>query len=157
MNEDELNLLLNASPMHDIGKIGISDSMLLKASPLEPEEWEIMKKHAQIGANILSGDDSPMMKMAREIALTHHEKWDGSGYPNGLKGEGIPLVGIISALAHVFDALMSSRPYKKNWNIEETIEFIKNNSGIHFDPQLVEYFIKHIDDIIEIRNKYSDS
>ncbi|MDH5518503.1 MAG: response regulator [Gammaproteobacteria bacterium] len=154
MSEDDLDLLLNASPMHDIGKIGVPDQILLKPGKFEPEEWEIMKTHARIGADILSGDDSPMMAMAREIALTHHEKWDGSGYPDGLKGEAIPLVGRISALADVFDALTSERPYKKAWTVDDAVALIKEGSGAHFDPVLVEYFIENLDLIIEVKDKY---
>lgn len=156
MSENDLDLLLNASPMHDIGKIGIPDNILLKPGKFEPEEWEIMKTHAQIGADILSGDDSPMMAMAREIALTHHEKWDGSGYPNGLEGDAIPLVGRISALADVFDALTSERPYKKAWKVEDALNLIKEQSGKHFDPQLVEYFIEQLDEIVSIRDRYME-
>ena len=156
MSEEDLDLLLNASPMHDIGKIGVPDNILLKPGKFEPEEWEIMKTHAQIGADILSGDDSPMMAMAREIALTHHEKWDGSGYPFGLKGEDIPLVGRISAIADVFDALTSARPYKKAWEVEAAVDYIKEQSGKHFDPQLIEYFIENLDEIVSIRDKYME-
>ena len=156
MDEDALDLLLNASPMHDIGKIGVPDNILLKPGKFEPDEWEIMKTHAQIGADILSGDDSPMMSMAREIALTHHEKWDGSGYPNGLSGEDIPLVGRISALADVFDALTSSRPYKKAWEVDKAVEYIKEQSGTHFDPSLVDYFIENLNEIVSIRDKYME-
>lgn len=156
MSEEDLDLLLNASPMHDIGKIGVPDQILLKPGKFEPEEWEIMKTHAQIGADILSGDDSPMMAMAREIALTHHEKWDGSGYPNGLKGESIPLVGRISAIADVFDALTSARPYKKAWEVDAAVDYIKEQSGKHFDPQLIEYFIENLSEIVSIKEKYME-
>lgn len=156
MDEDQLDLLLNASPMHDIGKIGVPDHILLKPGKFEPDEWEIMKTHAQIGADILSGDDSPMLTMAREIALTHHEKWDGSGYPNGLAGEAIPLVGRISALADVFDALTSERPYKKAWTVEDAVNLIKEQSGKHFDPALVQCFIEQLDKIVGVRDKYQE-
>ncbi len=156
MDEEAIDLLLNASPMHDIGKIGMPDNILLKPGKFEPEEWEIMKTHAQIGADILSGDDSPMMMMAREIALSHHEKWDGSGYPNGHKGENIPLVGRIAALADVFDALTSVRPYKKAWSVDEAIDYIKDHSGKQFDPKMVEYFMQNIDEIVSIKEKYME-
>jgi len=156
MSEEDLDLLLNASPMHDIGKIGVPDKILLKPGKFEPEEWEIMKTHAQIGADILSGDDSPMMSMARDIALTHHEKWDGSGYPNGLSGEDIPLVGRVSALADVFDALTSARPYKNAWPIDEAMDYIKEQSGKQFDPTLVEYMVGHLDLIVEVKQKYME-
>lgn len=156
MDDETTDLLLNASPMHDIGKIGIPDKILLKPGKFEPAEWEVMKTHAQIGADILSGDDTPMMAMAREIALTHHEKWDGSGYPNALKGESIPLVGRVSALADVFDALTSERPYKKAWEVEDAIDYIKEQSGKHFDPKLVELFIENLDEIVLIKDKYME-
>lgn len=156
MQEDELDLLFNASPMHDIGKIGIPDYVLLKPGSLNDAEWGVMKTHAQIGANILSGDDSPLMAMAKEIALTHHERWDGSGYPKGLKGDEIPLAGRISALADVFDALTSSRPYKDSWKVEVALEYMKENSGSHFDPCLVGLFLENIDAIIEVREKHTE-
>ena len=156
MSDEECDLLLNAAPMHDIGKIGIPDNILLKPGKLEPEEWEIMKTHAQIGADILSGDDSPLLNMASVIALTHHEKWDGSGYPNGLKGEKIPLVGRITALADVFDALTSERPYKNAWPVEEAVSWIKEQSGQHFEAALVEHFLTIMDSIIEIKEQYAE-
>ena len=156
MSDEDCELLLNAAPMHDIGKIGIPDTILLKPGKFEPDEWEIMKTHAQIGADILSGDDSPLLNMASEIALTHHEKWDGSGYPNGLKGEDIPLVGRITALADVFDALTSERPYKKAWPVEEAVALIKSESGKHFDPALVEHFLHILNSLMEIRDQYAE-
>ena len=156
MSEEETELMLNAAPMHDIGKIGIPDNILLKPGRFEPGEWEIMKTHAQIGADILSGDESELLTMAREIALTHHEKWDGSGYPNGLKGEDIPLVGRVTALADVFDALTSERPYKKAWPVEKAVNLIKDETGKHFDPQLVEHFLNLLTEITEIRDKYAE-
>jgi putative two-component system response regulator len=156
MNERDAGLLLNASPMHDIGKIGIPDCILQKPGKLDPEEWQIMKTHADIGAKILSGHDSDLLTMARLIALTHHEKWDGSGYPRGLKGEDIPLVGRIVALADVFDALTSVRPYKHAWSIEEAVVYIRDNSGIHFDPQLVRHFMKLLPQILAIKEEYAE-
>ena len=156
MSEIEANLLLNASPMHDIGKIGIPDQILLKPGKLDPEEWAIMQTHAQIGANILAEDDSELLCMAREIALTHHEKWDGSGYPNGLVGETIPLVGRVTALADVFDALTSERPYKKAWSTEDAVALITSESGKHFDPVLVTHFLKLLPKINDIRIQYAE-
>jgi putative two-component system response regulator len=156
MSDQDSGMLLNASPMHDIGKIGIPDSILLKPGKLDADEWEIMKTHSSIGAKILSGHPSELMQMAREIALTHHEKWDGSGYPGGLSGEEIPLSGRIVALADVFDALTSERPYKKAWAVDDAVSFIKENSGKHFDPTLVELFIDRLDEIIEVRDKYAE-
>jgi putative two-component system response regulator len=156
LDDAECDLILNASPMHDIGKIGIPDAILQKPGKLDAEEWEIMKTHAQIGADLLDGDDSDLLTMARTIALTHHEKWNGKGYPNGIAGEDIPLVGRIVAIADVFDALTSDRPYKKAWPIEDAIDLIRSESGEHFDPQLVNYFLEIIKDVISISEKYSD-
>jgi putative two-component system response regulator len=127
--------------MHDVGKIGIPDSILLKPGKLIPEERTVMETHTIIGGKILSGNPSKLMSMAKEIALTHHEKWDGSGYPNGLKGENIPLAGRIAALADVFDALTTERPYKKAWEADKAAALIKENSGSQFDPELLERFI----------------
>ncbi len=155
-NEADCELLLNASPMHDIGKIGIPDAILLKPGKFEPHEWEIMKTHAAIGAKLLDGDESDLMNMAREIALTHHEKWDGSGYPNGLSGEAIPEAGRIAALADVFDALTSVRPYKKAWTVEDAVNLIRENSGKHFDPNLVEIFLRELPGILEISKRYGE-
>ncbi|PCI32196.1 MAG: two-component system response regulator [Alphaproteobacteria bacterium] len=156
LDDEQSDRLLNAAPMHDIGKIGIPDEILLKPGKFTPEEWEIMKTHAQIGADILAGNDSDLMIMAHDIALTHHEKWNGTGYPNGLKGEEIPLVGRICALADVFDALTSTRPYKKAWSVEKSINLIKSESGQHFDPLLVDLFLKNLPAIIEIKEKYGE-
>lgn len=156
MSAEECEILLNASPMHDIGKIGIPDHILLKPGKFEPYEWEIMKNHATIGAEILSGDNSELLTMACVIALNHHEKWDGSGYPKGLKGEEIPLAGRIVALADVFDALTSVRPYKKAWSLEASLEYIDDNRGKHFDPQLVDLFRARLDPIIAIKEKLAE-
>jgi len=156
MNAHQCDLLLNAAPMHDIGKIGIPDQILLKPGKLDAEEWEIMKTHAQIGADILSGAESELMQMARDIALSHHEKWDGSGYPNGLTGDAIPLVGRITAIADVFDALTSDRPYKKGWPLEKALEFIKEQDGQHFDPELVCRFMDQLPKIRDIYLEYSE-
>jgi len=156
MSDYECELLLHASPMHDIGKIGIPDNILLKPGKLDADEWRVMKTHAQIGADILSGDESDLMKMAHEIALTHHEKFNGTGYPNNLQGESIPLVGRVTAIADVFDALTSKRPYKKQWAVDKAIELIKQESSQHFDPKLVAMFIEILPDIINIKEKYSE-
>jgi len=156
MTDYMCDLLLNASPMHDIGKIGIPDHILLKPGKLDAEEWSIMKTHAQIGAKILSGDDSDLMVMAHDIALTHHEKWDGKGYPNGLKGTAIPLVGRITALADVFDALTSERPYKKAWSVEDAVNLIEEERGKHFDPELVTQFFCYLTEIVAIKDEFAE-
>lgn len=157
MSEDDSELVLNASPMHDIGKIGIPDRILLKPGKLDAQEWTIMKTHATIGAEILSGHDSDLMNMARTIALTHHEKWDGSGYPHGLRGKDIPLVGRIVAISDVFDALTSERPYKKAWPIEQAIAEIRRGAGAHFDPELVEVFDQVLPQILDVRDQYQET
>jgi putative two-component system response regulator len=156
MGRESCELLLNASPMHDIGKIGIPDHILLKPGGFEPHEWEIMKSHTTIGADILSGDDSDILNMAREIAFTHHEKWDGSGYPRGLQGENIPLEGRIVAVADVFDALTSERPYKRAWPIEDALDFVRSQRGQHFDPQLVDLFMENLPAVLDIRNRFAE-
>ena len=155
-NDSWVQLVLNASPMHDVGKIGIPDNILLKPGKLEPDEWDFMKKHAEFGAEIIGEDESPLMQMSRTIALTHHEKWDGSGYPHGLAGEEIPLEGRIIAIADVFDALTSERPYKKAWTVEDAVKLIDENSGTHFDSGLVPLFHDVLPDILEIKATYSD-
>jgi putative two-component system response regulator len=156
MNEEQCDLLLNAAPMHDIGKIGIPDQILLKPGIFEPDEWTVMQTHAQIGADILSGDDSDLMSMAHDIAISHHEKWNGKGYPNRLEGEAIPLVGRVTALADVFDALTSVRPYKMAWSIEKAVDLIKEERGQHFDPRLVDLFLENLSEIIDIKEKYAE-
>ena len=153
-NDADCELMLNASPMHDIGKIGIPDAILLKPGKLEPHEWAIMQTHAQLGADLLAGDDTRLLRLAHEIALNHHEKWDGSGYPNGLAGEAIPLSGRIVAVADVFDALTSARPYKSAWPVEDAVAFITEQAGGHFDPEVTVHFQRCLVDIMDIRNRY---
>lgn len=155
-SDAQCELMLNASPMHDIGKIGIPDAILLKPGKLEPAEWETMKMHAQIGARLLDDDDSELLTMAREIALSHHEKWDGSGYPAGLSGKNIPLSGRIAALADVFDALTSQRPYKYAWALADAVDLIQTNRGTHFDPELVDLFLGDVDSFVRIKSAYLD-
>jgi len=138
--EPRLDLLCQAAPLHDIGKIGISDAILLKPERLTDDERRAMERHTLIGADILSGSDSPVLRMAEEIALTHHERWDGDGYPNGLSGEAIPLLGRIVAIADVFDALTHSRPYKEAWSIGRAVAHIRGERGRQFDPELVAMF-----------------
>jgi response regulator RpfG family c-di-GMP phosphodiesterase len=142
MSEEQSEMLLHAAPMHDIGKIGIPDRILLKPGKLEPHEWEIMKSHTTIGATILAGSRSPVVQMAELIALTHHEKWDGSGYPSGLRGEEIPLVGRVCAVCDVFDALISERPYKRDWSVAAALAEIETQAGMHFDPRLARVFLE---------------
>jgi len=141
MSVEEADLLRHASVLHDVGKIGIPDRVLLKSERFNSEEWETMKTHTTIGAVILAGSRSPLIRMAETIALTHHERWDGSGYPAGLRGQEIPLVGRIAAVCDVFDALLSKRPYKDAWSLTQALKEIRAQSGRHFDPQVVEAFL----------------
>ena len=150
-------LIFNAAPMHDIGKIGIPDHILLKSGKLNDDEWELMRKHPQFGADIIGDHDSDILKMSKEIALTHHEKWDGSGYPKGLKGTDIPLSSRIIAIADVFDALTTKRPYKNAWSVEDAVEHINENAGTHFDPDLVLLFNQMLPDILLIKEQYSET
>lgn len=150
-------LLFNAAPMHDIGKIGIPDHILGKPGKLTPDEWEIMKTHAAIGARIIGEPDgSELLALAATVALSHHEKWDGSGYPHGLAREAIPLAGRIIAVADVFDALTSVRPYKRAWTVDEAIAHLQSQAGGHFDPELVASFISIRAEIEDIRSQYAD-
>ena len=149
--------LLHAAPMHDIGKIGIPDSIMLKPGKLTDEEFAIMQKHPEIGAEILGESDSDLIELAKIVSLTHHEKWDGSGYPNGLKGEEIPLEGRIVAIADVFDALTSKRPYKEAWPVEKAVDLIQSQSGKHFDPNIVTLFQSCLPSILEIKERWQDA
>lgn len=157
LSSHEQELIFYASPMHDVGKIGIPDAILQKPGRLTPEERQIMNRHPEIGYEILSKSDSELMKKSAIIALTHHEKFDGSGYPRGLKGEGIPLEGRIVTLADVFDALASRRPYKEAWDLEEVFQFVEDNSGSHFDPQVVAAFNRGRSEILEIYHRYPET
>jgi putative two-component system response regulator len=148
--------ILTAAPMHDIGKVGTPDNILLKPGRLTPDELTIMRQHPRIGHDILKGSSSPMIQMAAEIALTHHEKFDGSGYPDGKAGEAIPLVGRIVAVADVFDALTSPRPYKPAWTLDAAFEFIREGRGNHFDPVCVDAFLGLIPEILDIRERFKD-
>ncbi|TSE35068.1 HD-GYP domain-containing protein [Tepidimonas charontis] len=152
----EQDLLLQASPMHDVGKVGIPDAILLKPGRLDESEFAIMKRHPQIGYDILAGSQAPLLQAAATIALTHHEKFDGSGYPNGLAGQDIPLYGRIVAVADVFDALTSERPYKKAWPMERARAFLQEQSGRHFDPELVQAFLSAWDEVCAIHARYQD-
>jgi putative two-component system response regulator len=140
--EELVELIRQAAPLHDIGKIGIPDSILLKPGGLTPDEFDMMKTHATIGSKILGGSGTPLLQLAEEIARTHHERWDGSGYPAGLAGQAIPIAGRIVAVADVFDALTHERPYKEAWPVERALEEIERGSGKQFDPRVVETFLR---------------
>ncbi len=152
-DDQYLEMLFDAAAMHDIGKIGIEDDILLKPGSLTEDEFTIMKTHAQIGADIIRPNQPGVLGIAYNVALTHHEKWDGSGYPNGLKGEEIPLEGRIVAIADVFDALTSERQYKKNWPVEKVIQYFKDERNKHFDANLVDHFINVLPEILKIKKK----
>ncbi|TRX57289.1 two-component system response regulator [Thalassomonas sp. M1454] len=155
-NDEWVDLVFNAAPMHDIGKIGIADSILLKPGKLNEHEWIEMQRHVEYGAEILGTHQSPLLSMAVEICLYHHEKFDGTGYPHQLKGEEIPLSARIVALADVYDALTSERPYKKSWSAEEAMEYIEQQSGKHFDPELVPAFKNCLTKIRQVMQDYGD-
>jgi putative two-component system response regulator len=157
MGEAEADDLLHAAPMHDVGKIGIPDHILQKRGPLDPAEWAIMKTHAAIGATIIGEHASGMLALAASIALTHHEKWDGSGYPHGLRGEQIPFAGRIVAVADVFDALTSVRPYKPAWTVEAAVEYLEQQKGQHFEPALVELFLAQLPAIRAIMARWAEA
>ena len=156
MSPSECDILLNSCPMHDIGKIGIPDRILLKPTPLDSDEWVIMQSHTTIGAELLAGHSSDLMRTAYQTALTHHEKWDGSGYPRGLQGEAIPLVGRITAICDVFDALTSERPYKSAWPVDDAVAEIHKRRGTHFDPELVDRFDLILPEILDIHRRYAE-
>ncbi|RQW64857.1 DUF3369 domain-containing protein [Vibrio viridaestus] len=156
LDETEVTLIQHASPLHDVGKVAIPDSILHKQGKLDAEEWAIMQKHVSFGVDILSRSERPLMVAAKEIAGYHHEKWDGSGYPNGLTGEDIPISGRIVALADVFDALGSVRSYKQPWKDEDIRAEILAQRGKHFDPRLVDLFIENWDEFVAIRAEYPD-
>ncbi|WP_373989105.1 two-component system response regulator [Duganella sp. BuS-21] len=157
MSEAEAEDLLHASPMHDVGKIGIPDSILRKPGALDPDEWKVMQSHASIGGDIIGKHPSGMLAMAYDVAVTHHEKWDGSGYPNGLKGEQIPLVGRIVAIADVFDALTSARPYKEAWPVEKAVAHMQAQRDQHFEGRLVDVFFQQMPALLEIKQRWAES
>lgn len=157
LSQEWSELLFNAAPLHDIGKLGIPDKILLKPGKLTKDEWKIIQRHPQIGAEIIGDHYSSLMIMAKELTLTHHEKWDGSGYPNGLVGENIPLSGRIIAIADVFDALTTKNVYKPAWKAEAAIEYINHNSGIHFDPKAVDALNQSVDKMIFIMHQYAEN
>ncbi|MBV8600562.1 MAG: response regulator [Candidatus Eremiobacteraeota bacterium] len=157
MPTEESELLRLAAPMHDIGKVATPDNILLKRGKLTPEEWKIMREHTVAGHEILKSSKSKLLQTGGTIALTHHEKFDGSGYPSGLRGDAIPIAGRITALVDVFDALTSERPYKKAWSISEALDRIRADSGTHFDPKLVETFFSVVPALTTIKLRYSDT
>ena len=155
LSPEDRELLSVTAPMHDVGKIGIADAIMLKPDRLTPDEFDVMKTHTEIGSKLLKGRDT-LLTTARDIALCHHENWDGSGYPAGLHGEQIPLFARICALADVFDALMSERPYKKAWPLRQSIDWINSQSGLKFDPAVVVAFDNALPEIMRIRELYRD-
>jgi putative two-component system response regulator len=157
LNKEDVELILYASPLHDIGKVGIPDNILLKAGRLTPEEFQVMKLHSILGGKMLEADDSyPVLEAAQIIALQHHEKMDGTGYPAGLQGEDIHIFARIVTIADVFDALSSERVYKKAFSIEKTLEIMQDGSGSHFDSKLLELFIAHLEQFLVIKEKFKD-
>ncbi|MCK5006853.1 MAG: HD domain-containing protein [Spirochaetales bacterium] len=156
MNEEEAELVKLSAPMHDIGKIAIPDSILLKPGKLTPEEWEIMQSHASLGYEMLKHSDRRLLKSAAIIANEHHEKWNGEGYPNGKKGEDIHIYGRITAMSDVFDALGNERVYKPAWELDRIVKLFKEEKGHQFDPKLVKVFLEGLDDFVKIKETYKD-
>ena len=156
LDKSETNIIFNAAPMHDVGKIGIPDSILQKPGRLSSDEILIMQKHSELGANIIGEHEDRILRSAKTAALTHHEKWDGSGYSRGLSGEHIPLIGRILAIVDFFNALTCIRPDKEAWPIERAIDLMEKETGKPFDPHLLPVFIENIDDVKEIMKRNSD-
>jgi len=156
LDKEKQEKIFHASPLHDLGKIGIRDDVLLKPGKLDEKEFEHMKTHPIIRYEILKGTKNPFLEAGAIISLTHHEKFDGSGYPKALKGEEIHIFGRITAIADVFDALTSKRPYKKAWSFEEALSFLIEQKGKHFDPTLIDLFISNIEDVKEIYHKFDN-
>lgn len=157
ISENNAQILYMASPMHDIGKVAISDNILKKPGRLTTEEFEVMQSHSEIGYKVLKGSKRPILRAAAIVAYTHHEKWDGSGYPKGLSGKEIHMFGRITAIADVFDALGSDRVYKKAWDLEKILNLFKEEKGKHFDPKLIDLFFDNLDEFLKIRDKFQDS
>ncbi|MBC8393571.1 MAG: HD domain-containing protein [Deltaproteobacteria bacterium] len=149
----EVQNIRYAAPMHDVGKIGIPDNILMKPGKLTDEEFNFMKTHTTIGATILADSKAEILRLAHQIAISHHEKWNGRGYPQGISGDKIPITGRIIGLADVFDALTSRRPYKDPYPVEVACDIIKKESGQHFDPELVDVFLKNIDEFVKIKKE----
>jgi len=157
LSSDRVELLFKASPMHDIGKLGIPDAILKKPGKLTDEEFDVMRKHPAIGAGIIGNQKSELLEVARVVALTHHEKWNGKGYPRQRAGEEIPIEGRIVAIADVFDALTSDRPYKQAWTVEKTIAVMQQDTGTHFDPGLMPLFVERLPEILAVKEHYSEN
>ncbi len=156
LTQEESDLLKMASPMHDIGKVGIADAILNAPRKLTADEFEIMKTHASLGYDMLKSSNKPILQAAAIVANQHHEKYNGTGYPNGLSGEDIHIYGRITAVADVFDALGSHRVYKKAWELEKILELFREQSSKHFDPHLIELFLDNLDDFLVIRDRFKD-
>jgi putative two-component system response regulator len=154
LSQEEQDILFTASPLHDIGKVVIPDAILEKPGKLTRQEFDIVKKHTIVGYEILKGSNSPLLRVAAKIALTHHEKYDGSGYPEGLSGNDIPMAGRICALSDVFDALTSQRPYKKAWTVKDAVAEVRRNRGKHFDPVLVDVFDSVLPELLKTKAKF---
>ena len=150
------DMIYLSAPMHDIGKVGIPDKILLKPGKLTPGEWEVMKTHTTIGYEVLKDSSSALLRMGADIAHSHHEKYNGEGYPLGLAGEKIPIMGRIVAVADELDALLSVRPYKHAWNLKDALEHLRHESGRHFDPGCIEVLLRHIDTVLDIQKQFAD-
>ncbi len=156
LSDEEQDVLLRATPMHDIGKVSTPDHILLKPGKLEPGEWAVMQQHAKAGFGILDGSASKVLQTAAQIALAHHERWDGTGYPQGLRGDAIPLAARICAVGDVFDALVSERPYKRRWSIDEALGYVQNEGGKHFDPVIAQWFVRSRREVAAILERFAD-
>ena len=157
LNEEAVEHIFLAAPVHDVGKIGIPDRILLSQGRLQAQEWEEMKRHSQYGYDILSKSKTPILQLGAQIALNHHEAWDGSGYPNGLAGEAIPLAARIVTVADIFDALTSERPYKRAWSIEEAVRELKSLAGTRLDAHCVDAFLAQLDKVMEVKNAHDNA
>lgn len=163
LTEPNIRLLVKSAPLHDIGKVGIPDSILLKPGKLTPEEWVIMRTHARLGGFAIEQAEAdaerpiPFLAFAKLIAVHHHEKWDGSGYPDGLAGDAIPIPARLMALADVFDALISRRPYKEPFPVEKAVAIIREGRAAHFDPEVVDAFLDRLDEFVAIAHRYADT
>lgn len=156
LDDEQCRLIRLASPMHDIGKIGVADGILFKPGALSPAEFDVIKEHAEQGYRILAKSEHPLLQLAATIARTHHERWDGSGYPHGLTGSAIPIEGRISAVADVFDAVVSRRVYKEAYPLEQAVDVVRHGRETLFDPGVVDAFFAHLDDVTDIRAQYAD-